>query len=218
MLDKRFSFATTEDFDKHIEKSIRGFGDLYNIICELSGWFLERGSIVYDIGCSTGRLIELLQEHYPGYDYVGIEREHAFIKKQNPADGRRYINADAIDVNYPNASIVTCIFTLQFIPQNKRAQLIKKIYDSINVGGAFIIAEKVRADSALGQDILTFAHYDYKATGFEANEILSKERDLRMMLKPITSTENIEMFTAAGFRTVEQFWQNYCFKAWLCVK
>ena len=53
-----FSFANFADgFDAHIDASIRGYADLIGDCTELSQYFVENGTTVCDIGCSTGRLL-----------------------------------------------------------------------------------------------------------------------------------------------------------------
>ena len=59
----KFTFATEkEGFDNHIEKSIRGYRDLWTDILKLSEYFVEDGTVVIDIGCSTGRLLKAMRE------------------------------------------------------------------------------------------------------------------------------------------------------------
>ncbi len=54
---KTFSFSNFADqFDDHIEKSIRGYSDLRNDVVGMSKYFIEEGTQVLDIGCSEGCL------------------------------------------------------------------------------------------------------------------------------------------------------------------
>ena len=50
-----------EWFDEHINKSIRGYQDLWDDILKFSKYFVEDGTTVIDIGCSTGRLLKAMK-------------------------------------------------------------------------------------------------------------------------------------------------------------
>ena len=55
-----WSFSTIDHsiFEDHIEKSVPGYSQGHEYITFLSDYFISSGSRVYDIGCSTGNLIE----------------------------------------------------------------------------------------------------------------------------------------------------------------
>jgi len=97
-----------------------------------------------------------------------------------------YENIDARLYPFSNASLVTSIFTLQFMPPKDRARTIKSIYDGLNDGGAFIFSEKGFSCNPKIQDMMTFMYYDYKRQHFTDKEILDKEVQLRHMMKPNT--------------------------------
>ena len=62
-MDYDFTFAhRQEGFDEHINKSIRGYSELLNDVIAYSQYFVDSGTNVVDIGCSTGtNLIKILK-------------------------------------------------------------------------------------------------------------------------------------------------------------
>lgn len=61
-----FTFAHREEgFDEHIDKSIRGYGDLLDDVISMSRYFVEDNTNVYDIGCSTGKLTQRMSSANP---------------------------------------------------------------------------------------------------------------------------------------------------------
>jgi tRNA (cmo5U34)-methyltransferase len=216
----KFSFDTIEDFDKHIEISVPNYTHLSELIRNVSSYFIKPNTNVFDIGCSTGLLLkylstEIQQENvrYIGYDISENMRPQVksffeWIKKD--------ITDDNLDLS--NSSLILSIFTLQFIPIKKRPFLLKKIYKSLNKGGAFIISEKVYLENSFINDIFTFSYYDYKLKSFTENEILSKQRDLRYIMMPLIESENIEMFKKAGFKKIECLFSSLLFKSWILIK
>jgi tRNA (cmo5U34)-methyltransferase len=228
-----FTFAHREEgFDEHIDKSIRGYADLLDDVISLSRYFVEDATNVYDIGCSTGkltqRMLEANQDFCAEANYVGIEiadgfyddmlRRQDHIGEIHPWASVDLRHEDVRNTSLENASLVTSIFTLQFMSKKDRRETIQRIYDSLNEGGAFIFSEKVVCENANFQDMLTFNFYDFKRKAFATEDIMDKERTLRSMLKPSTWTEIREMMWDAGFYEVQPFWQNHMFVGGICIK
>ena len=226
-----FTFAhRKEGFDNHIEKSIRGYSHLMEDVISLSRYFIENNTNVVDIGCSTGKMTKALinhnMDHCTDATYIGLEIADGFQKdliKRTEEVKKYYYNVyfkkeDARDYNYTNCSLVTSIFTLQFMPKIDRESLVKKIYDGLRSGGAYIFAEKTICENALVQDMITFNYYDYKRKSFSTEDIMDKERTLRHMMKPNTWKEIEEMILKAGFSVVQPFWRNHAFVGALGVK
>ena len=229
----KFTFAQRpEGFDTHIENSIRGYNNLVTDIIDISNYFVDDGSIVVDIGCSTGKLLKqmlLKNEHANNVQYIGVEVEsdfyHVFdddslIERSNNCL-LEYHRCDIRQYEFPkNTSLITSVFTLQFMPENDRQYVIQRIYDSLRFGGAFIFAEKTISTSAKIHEIRTFTYYDYKRKTFDSDDILNKEAQLRHMLKPTTREYLINACRAAGFSLceIDSFWQNHAFTGFIAIK
>jgi tRNA (cmo5U34)-methyltransferase len=215
-MEKPFSFATIKDFDTHISLSIPGYEDLVRHILNLSTYFIKPDSGVYDYGASTGKLIDELYKRRRHFStsYWGIDKEY------NLAGGTdRVIISDFFDYDPQfKSSLSLSIFTLQFLPVDKRAELLDRIYDNLLPGGALIVAEKTYIDDGYLNDAFTFSYYDFKLDSFTEKEILDKARDLRDIMRPLTEPENYRLFENAGFRKVQPFWQSLNFKAWVLLK
>lgn len=221
----KFTFATAEEgFDNHIENSVRGYSNLWNDILKLSRYFVEDGTNVVDIGCSTGKLIEKMyeqnKEYVPKVKYVGIEVEEDFFAnfELNKNLCIEYIKDDIRNYKFENCSLITSIFTLQFLSHRDRKEVIKYIYKGLNTGGGFIFSEKIISEQPQIQEMLTFIYYDYKKNFFTEKEILDKEVQLRNMMKPNKLKELIQMCEDAGFTCIQQFWQNFNFIAFIAIK
>lgn len=230
-----FTFAHREEgFDNHIEQSIRGYSNLHDDVVALSRYFVDEESNVYDIGSSTGKTIAAMAkqnyEFAPRATYIGIENATGFkdaMDKRVVEVEEAYVGTkvffdfeDIRDVEIENASLVTSLFTLQFMPPNSRFEVVKKIYNGLNYGGAFIFAEKTIAKDSRIQEMLTFNYYDYKRKSFSTEDIMDKERTLRNMLKPNTWQELTSMLACAGFSfdKIQPFWQNHLFVGAIAIK
>ena len=228
-----FTFAQREEgFDDHIEHSIRGYKNLLDDIVSLSRKFVEDETNVVDIGCSTGKLTEALvhsnQNLCKYANYIGIELAPSFFEELDKRYERMtneyywanidFQKKDVRQFKFENCSLVTSIFTLQFMPRKDRFDVIKNIYDGLNFGGAFIFAEKTVCEDSRLQEMITFNFYDYKRKHFEASDILEKEKTLRNMLKPNTWKELEGMLECAGFKTAQPFWRNHMFVGAIAIK
>ena len=125
---------------------------------------------------------------------------------------------DVRNYTFENCSLVTSIFTLQFMPRKDRFDVLQNIYNGLNHGGAFIFAEKTVCEDSRLQEMITFNFYDYKRKHFEASDILEKEKTLRNMLKPNTWKELEGMLQCAGFKTAQPFWRNHMFVGAIAIK
>lgn len=228
-----FTFAhRQEGFDEHIDWSIRGYSNLLGDIIGFSRYFVEGNTNVVDLGCSTGKTTERMllhnKDHCKDATYVGVEIAEGFfdnlderlktLTKKEPWAQVEFHKGDVRDYEFDNCSLVTSIFTLQFMPKKDRETVIERIYDGLNVGGAFIFAEKIYTENAFIQDMLTFNYYDFKCQKFDYDDIMSKEQTLRHMLKPNTWKEIEDMLMGAGFKSVQVFWQNFLFLGAIAIK
>jgi tRNA (cmo5U34)-methyltransferase len=221
-----FSFARFADgFDQHIRQSIRGYADLMADCIGLSEYFVESGTAVFDIGCSTGNFLREIRsktrERCPGARYVGIDIEPSFEPMWKNLEGLELQIADVRSFPVPaNCAFVTGIFSLQFIPEGERQTVIDRIHDALRPGGAAIFAEKTFCKLAKLNDMLTFIHYDFKRRSFSDAEILAKERSLRAQMKLWTEAQIVGSIVRAGFapENVQCFWRNHNFAAFIALK
>lgn len=222
-----FTFAhRDEGFDNHIDLSIRHYSTMHDDIVKMSRYFVEDDTNVYDIGCSTGKTLNAMyqqnNEFAPDVNYIGLEYAEGFVAnmhermEENPMLDLRF--EDVRQSEFYNASMITSIFTLQFMPRKDRQQVLNSIYDGLNPGGAFVFAEKTYSCNPKVQDMLTFMYYDFKREHFSTDDIMDKERTLRNMLKPNTWSELQSMLFEAGFESVQTFWQNHLFVGAIAIK
>ena len=208
----KFDFNTIQNFDKHIEQSIPNYDILSSSILRMSEFFVQEGKTIYDIGCSTGKLVYELQKKFPN-KVIGIDKSSNLLPKE-PC----FVEADLNNsYDFKDACIVYSLFTLQFLRKENRQKILQDIYKGLCNGGALFLAEKTYAESSPIQDIFTFSYYDYKKSSFSEKDILDKERDLRTILRPNTHGEIMSMLNECGFKT-ELFYKYFMFNGYLCVK
>ena len=210
----KFDFSTIQDFDNHISKSILGYDVLHSLIVNISSFFIKTGVVPVDLGCTSGKLIKILEQQYGckciGFDITDAQFEAGFdLRKQD---------ITAIDFEIPQTNIIYSIFTLQFIDYSHRLTLLKKIHASLYKNGAFVFCEKEICSNGVIQEVFTFSNYQNKQKAFSPGEILKKEIDLRSIMNPLETSDNMELLREAGFKVIEPFFQSLNFKGYLCKK
>lgn len=212
----KFSFKTITDFDNHIDKSIHHYELLHKSILNISTYFIKSNSTCVDIGCTSGNLLNNIIDRNVNVNAIGVD-----IEDSNLVDIKfNYINTDITtwDWNIYKSDFITSIFTIQFIKPELKLQVLQNIYDNLNLGGGFILCEKIYQNTGIYQEIFNFAHYDYKGENFTSNEILDKQKDLRNIMFPQTEEEIMKDLHTVGFKKIEPFFQSLNFKGWLIIK
>jgi tRNA (cmo5U34)-methyltransferase len=220
---KPFSFTSfADEFDSHIDMSIRGYSLLREDIVSISKYFVENETTVVDIGCSQGTLIRSIRDankQAPKATYYGLDVNRAFKKHWRSDRTLKYLVEDVRQWDgMNNMSLAVSLFTFQFIPERDRLALMKKIYDNLVEGGAFVFSEKVFSMNSKIQNMMEFLYYDYKKQNFSEKEILDKEQELRHLAKLTNEDLLIKQLLSIGFRGIQVFWRNFNFIGVIAMK
>jgi len=220
----KFNGSMVENFETHVEKSVPLYKEGHELIRKLSDYFVKDDSICYELGSSAGTLTHKLAKHHEfrNAKFIGIELEqdmvnHAKHLYQNK--NLSYICDDMTTFNLEKADLIVSYYTVQFIHPKLRQQLIDKIYERLNWGGAFIFYEKVRANDARFQDIISNLYMEYKLDqGYKPEEIIAKVKSLKGVLEPFSTEGNIDMLKRAGFVDILSIQKYMNFEGFLVIK
>ena len=176
------------------------------------------------MGSSAGTLTYKLAKHHEFRDakFIGLEIEKDMVRKANElykSPNLSFICDDMNTVTLEKADLIVSYYTIQFIHPKLRQQLIDKIYESLNWGGAFILYERVRANDARFQDIISNLYMEYKLDqGYDAKEIIAKAKSLKGVLEPFSTEGNIDMLKRAGFVDILSVQKYMNFEGFLVIK
>ena len=227
-LSSQWSFGgkVAKTFDQHVRRSVPLYEEGHALIGCLSDYFVQPNSLVYDLGTSTGHLLAKLADRHgskPGVTLVGIDREDGMVAEAS----KRFIHCPNVSVKTgdiclfdyePSDFIVSC-YTIQFVPPRVRQELINKVYQALNWGGAFVLFEKIRAPDARFQDICTGIYTDFKLdNGFSEAEIVNKTRSLKGVLEPFSTEGNLDLMRRAGFVDIMTVMKYVPFEGFLAIK
>lgn len=221
-----FGGKTAESFGAHVRRSIPAYEEGHRLVAALSDFFVRPGSVVYELGTSVGELIEQLAHRHgrnraARWIAVDVEPDMIAIARSRLAglDNVTVEAADVADYNLAKTDLVVSYYCLQFVAPMFRQEVVNRIYQSLNWGGAFIWFEKVRASDARFQDILTSLYTDFKIEqGFKPDEIIAKARSLKGVLEPFSSQGNRDILARAGFADINPVFRRLCFEGVLAIK
>ena len=191
---------------------------------ELSDYFLREGSNVYDIGSSTGSFLNELssRNNFKKTKFYGVEVVKEMVNYANKNFKRKnitYLNKDLTKLKFKKSDYITSFFTIQFIEQKHRQVLINKIFQSLNWGGAFFYAEKIRYPDGRSQDMMNEIYKEWKLqNGFSLNEVNSKTKSLKGILDPFSSKGNLTILKNAGFKDIYHVAKFINFEVFLAIK
>lgn len=220
-----FGANVPNTFEGHVAKSVPLYDMGHDLVCKISDYFLSDDSTVYEIGTSTGLLLERLVKHNQGKKirWVGIDCEEGMIAKaREKFEGNPDVTLEVGDVNLMDlekADLIVSYYCIQFIKPKFRQPLFDKIYNALNWGGAFVLFEKVRGPDARFQDMFTALYHDYKLDqGYSPDEIVGKSRSLKGVLEPFSTQANLDFLKRSGFVDVVSVMKYLCFEGFLAVK
>lgn len=209
---RMFKFEDVKDFEKHISLSIPNYDGLVEVVKAITLEYLDDQGTMLDIGCSSGSLLNEICKYSNaeliGCDLVDMNYEKNFKFYQSPAEQCLIANDDL--------SVITSIFTLQFMGQTEREATLRLIAAHVENGAVAIIAEKIHLNDSRLDSAIFRQHMRTKLQHFTAAEILEKDLQLAGSMFPRVSAEIESELDALG--DYEQIWQSYNFKCWVVTK
>ena len=221
--DGEWSFSKIEkNFDKHINTSVPFYEDGHEIISSIATFFLMDKSNCLDIGCSTGTLLNKISNklNNRNIQYIGLDTEAGMIKEaQKKKKKIKFLKKDFFKTKLKLQDMIISYYTAQFIPSKKRHIFFKKVFNTLEWGGAFVMFEKIRASDARFQDMFTLLYQDFKIDkGHDYSSIIAKSKSLKGILEPFSDNGNLFLLKNAGFKDITPIFQWLSFKGYLCIK
>lgn len=228
--DFAFDESVAAVFDDMLVRSIPFYLEQQAMIVELARRHWQPGTLVIDLGCSTGTTLVSICSGLADAHAVGVDNSAPILKRADAALARaglrdrvKLIDGD-LDagigpLGLESASVVTICWTLQFLPVSRREALLREIHGLLVPGGALVLAEKIAPDDAGTADLYTHLYHEFKRrSGYSQTEIARKRTALEGVLVPSSFDENLALLRRAGFASPSTFFQWFSFAAFLTVK
>ncbi|MEH6306833.1 carboxy-S-adenosyl-L-methionine synthase CmoA [Olivibacter sp. CPCC 100613] len=215
-------------FDDMVSRSVPFYNEMQRMVSELAKSHAEPQTNVYDLGCSTGTTLLLMDRLIPeDINLIGLDDSEKMIvrcrEKLKSFSLRRPIDLIRVDLTQDvpvrDASVVTMVLVLQFIRPIKRLDIVRKICEGLTENGVLIIVEKILTEEiSFNREYIDY-YYDFKRRNdYSELEISRKREALENVLIPYKTSENINMLKEAGFAEVEVFFRWYNFSGIIAKK
>jgi tRNA (cmo5U34)-methyltransferase len=219
-----FNRKNAEGFDQHVKKSIPWYQEGHELTLKFSEFFVKTDDVVYDLGCATGRLSTAMAEYHNNKNVtvIGLDDSKDMVveaRKRPGSENVTFLNENILTHTYRPSNLMISYYTIQFMSEAARKDMIKKVYKNLNPGGAFILFEKTRADTALIDNMFVTLLTEFKLEqGQSADEIVAKLLSLKGVLEPSYSRDIMKMLKSSGFRYVERIFKMNSFEGFIAIK
>lgn len=223
----KFDKNVSNKFDEHVRQSIPHYDEIQKYICSLSEWFVKENSIIYDLGCSTGETAKNLCLKYPnknfiynGYDLSTTMIKIAKIKNKKNNKKIFFKMSDINKINFKkNSDLFLSILTFPFLNSKERIKLYKKIYKSLNYGGALIFVDKIRSSKSVYEDMFNQVYFDFKIDNkLKHEQVLNKSKSIRSAMQLFEIEEINSFLKESGFKKSEIFFRWFNFVGIIAIK
>ncbi|MFT7687590.1 MAG: tRNA (cmo5U34)-methyltransferase [Candidatus Azotimanducaceae bacterium] len=223
----KFDAKVADVFENMINRSVPGYPLMLDLIGVLGEKYATPGTQCFDLGCSLGASTLKLRQHLPqSCHLIGIDSSSAMVERcrANVARDHSQASVEIIeqkiqDTKFDNASVVVINFTLQFIPDEARQQILDRISAGMVKGGALILAEKIKFTDTDKQKNMTELHHEFKKyQGYSDLEVAQKRASLENVLVSNTEEEHVERLLKAGFSSAQLYIRCLNFASILAIK
>ena len=225
--DSPWSFndsETVQKFDEHVSKSVPLYRESHELVLDLLPFFVSSGPArVLDVGSSTGVFLAYLRNRYSDLELelfgIDISEQMTGRALQEFGSLASWETVNFLDFSESAFDVITCFYTLQFVPTRNRQAFVDKVFDDLNWGGGLFMFEKVRGSDGRFQDLLTDSLVSFKERqGLDRDQIYLKARSLRGVLEPFSSAGYRDLLLRAGFQDIEVILRYGPFQGILAIK
>jgi tRNA (cmo5U34)-methyltransferase len=162
-----FNGQVADVFENMIDRSVPGYGLMLDMIALMTAHFAQPGSNCYDLGCSLGASTLRIRQQLPAScNVIGVDsspdmviRARRNVERDHSEAGIVIALQDARETPIENASVVVMNFTLQFIPDEDRSRLLRRIADGLNDNGILVLCSSDFADTATWRSPRSVPHW-----------------------------------------------------------
>jgi tRNA (cmo5U34)-methyltransferase len=224
-----FNQAVAEVFDDMVSRSVPFYDEIHRILLDIVDRACTRLDKIYDLGCSTGTTISIVDKHVSTRGlhprFIGIDNSASMLDKcrmKVEASGVRDCTLQCRNIEETeivDADLVIMNYTLQFLDPEKRQQVLQGIHQGLRPGGIFVLSEKIKTDEPHVQELLTELYYDFKRrNGYSELEISQKREALENVLRPVTSEQQLAALRESGFTKVDMIFRWYNFASYIAIR
>jgi tRNA (cmo5U34)-methyltransferase len=230
----KFSQEVAEVFENMLSRSIPGYNLILQHIPAIIAPHISKNSIVYDLGCSVGGASIVMANEIKKLSQgnkttigkvVAVDNSQPMLEElatkiKNLDLPIEVCHADIAELKFIEKPDVVCLnFTLMFIKESLRIDVLKNIYGSLNKNGIIILSEKTTTENEKLNNKIEKMYFSYKeSVGYSKSQIKNKKKSLESVLIPNTTKSNIAKLESAGFKEIVVWFQCLQFVSIIAIK
>lgn len=178
--------SVANNFNSHVREQLPWYDHASRLVAFYAQSYLMDNDKVYDLGCATGHLAEMLFDHIKAKNvsYVGVDNSQEILDN-NPVD-LPTVCKDLMDVEFDHPDVIISFLTLVFLSPKNRAKVLSRAYSALPIGGALIILERFQAPPHLS---LTSARLVLSEKTTSSEQIVAKDLSLIGSQRVLSETE-----------------------------
>lgn len=232
----RFDEEVAEIFENMALRSIPMYAEIHRLHCRILASRFRAGCTVMDVGASTGRWFRTMRkelgvdrlDHVSGLYCVGVDNSLPMLDKlkaefpevdaqlKDISEG-----AEAVDAGGPffllEADVVVLFYVLQFIPDAKKKDALRWIYEHMADDGVLIMGQKethFHLDEVFQEEYIKFR----MDNGYTKEEIDAKTAALKNSMWCLNPRALEGLLQSVGFRHIVETTRWLHFSTWMVYK
>lgn len=179
-------------FDKHVREQLPWYDIATGIVAHIGRSYVPECGSVIDIGASTGNVGKALAETLEkrSASFIAIDNSKSMVDNYSGPGDALLKDATEFEYSVYKPDLIVAFLVLMFVPVHKRADLIKKLKESISPGGAVLIFDKMISNGGnIGSVLYRLTLAAKYEAGAAPEEIIKKELSLSGVQRPMSEKE-----------------------------
>jgi len=199
-----------KDYDGFIRKLVPG----YDFFMGITPVLLNNPKNVLDIGCGTGNSAAAIKRLHPDTAINCVDPSEEMLRTAALRVKGDFVHSSVEDFSFDKKyDAVTSVMVMHNVQTREaRAEIYKKIYNSLNSEGVYVTADILLGENEVTQNLYLGMWREYMLANLPAEEVdgkwipLHKDKD-----KPIKLSEQLDTLRDAGFSSVDVLNKNINF-------
>lgn len=211
----QFDSEVASIFDDMAPRSIPMYNEVHRVHVSMFKHLLKPGAVVADIGSSTGHLFRNIEREMgqtldqAQITAIAVDISDAMMGRlQEEFPTAITIVGDIAEMGPTppllRADIIFCLYTLQFIPDERKLAAAQWLVSTLRPGGVLVLGQKELLPSLGMDDTFSQEYYKFRRdNGYTQAEIDAKTAALKGSMFPITAEALRTMLATCGLVCVE---------------